>query len=387
MGLFVSWDAGGSWSEAPLSNLPTVAVHDVLVHPRENDLIVGTHGRAIWIFDDATPLQQWPAARDGEGAHLFPVRPALRFPTRFTRYGLGDKTHRAPNPPYGALLTYFLPESLEPVEGAAEEAAADEDGADEAAAEDAEPRLTLEILGAGGEVLRTLESLPLSAGLHRVAWNLATDGPAQRRPDTGEYSEFRDPPRGPYVLPGTYTARLTVDGEVSEAEVVVEVDPGVGADAAALEAQHDAATTLNGLVSEFNLALRRLDSVAQQLEARKATAELLEVEFSAEAEEQIEKFEEAFADLMARLARGDDKPFWSQGPRLTERLSDLFSSVDGQFAAPTDAQQSLLGELVKEAEEARRLLSDFHRVGLKELNETLSASGLPPIAAPAPAAP
>ncbi len=139
LGLYASHDEGKSWRRSHLKNFPTVAVHDILVHPRDNDLILGTHGRALWVFDDATPLQQWDPAAPLQ-AQLFDVRPALRFPSRFTRYGLGDKEFRAPNPPAGALITYALPEKM-----ALEEAPKPE-GPDAKPAEKKPERVKLEIL-------------------------------------------------------------------------------------------------------------------------------------------------------------------------------------------------------------------------------------------------
>ncbi|MGB6000313.1 MAG: glycosyl hydrolase, partial [Thermoanaerobaculia bacterium] len=229
LGLYASYDSGGSWQQMHLKNLPTVAIHDILVHPRENDLILGTHGRAIWIFDDATPLQQFSDEVAAEKAALFEMRPAIRFPTRFTRYGLGDKSHRAPNPPAGALITYFLQEKIEEEKSGKE----GEDGEDAVKPDDAEEkgkkeeRIKIEILDSAGEVIRTLdgEKLGKEAGLNRVAWNLAADPARPRNDEKPEPSFFRPEPRGPMVLPGTYTVRLTVDGESHDQPVEVGVDP------------------------------------------------------------------------------------------------------------------------------------------------------------------
>src|SRR5262249_2080547 len=84
LGLFASWNGGKDWLPLNLKNLPNVAVHDILVHPRENDLILATHGRSIWIFDDASPIQQMNQQILDSSAHLFPIRPALRFKSMFT---------------------------------------------------------------------------------------------------------------------------------------------------------------------------------------------------------------------------------------------------------------------------------------------------------------
>ncbi|MGH9332577.1 MAG: WD40/YVTN/BNR-like repeat-containing protein, partial [Vicinamibacteria bacterium] len=158
LGLYATRDGGTSWERLHLKNLPTVAVHDLMIHPRENDLIVGTHGRGLFLFDDATPIQRIAETRD-KSAHLFPIRRAVRFQVKPTRYGIGDKTYVGPNPPYGALASYFLKEEL-----------------DEKAA------LKLELLDEGGSVLRTIEKLPRKAGVQRTSWDLNLEPPAPRKP-------------------------------------------------------------------------------------------------------------------------------------------------------------------------------------------------------------
>ena len=278
LGLYASYDTGGSWQRMHLKNLPTVAIHDILVHPRENDLILGTHGRAIWIFDDATPLQQFSDEVAAQKAALFEIRPAIRFPTRFTRYGLGDKSHRAPNPPAGALITYFVQEKIEEEKPGKK----GEDGEDAEKPDDAEEngkkeeRIKIEILDSAGEIIQTLdgEKLGKEAGLNRVAWNLAADPARPRKDEKPEPSFFRPEPRGPMVLPGTYTVRLTVDGESHEQPVEVGIDPMVAVSAADLATEYSVASELTAMQSAVNDGLRGLDALKSQLEARRATVKL-----------------------------------------------------------------------------------------------------------------
>ena len=107
--LYVSLNGGREWKRF-MNGLPTVRIDDILVHPRDNDLIVGTHGRSIWIIDDITPLQQLSDAVMSTEAHLFEPRPATRWAedTMLAR-GLGAAKHfRAPNPPGGTMISYYL---------------------------------------------------------------------------------------------------------------------------------------------------------------------------------------------------------------------------------------------------------------------------------------
>ncbi len=148
-GVFFSIDAGKQWSSLKL-NMPTVAFHDLLIHPRDNDLIAATHGRGIWILDDISPLQQATAQVLGNDAQLFEVRPATRW-LRIQRggYGRGDLYFKGENPPAGGLVHYYLK------------------SAPQAAA-------TIEITD--GDQRKTTYLLDeAKAGINRIAWDLRWD--------------------------------------------------------------------------------------------------------------------------------------------------------------------------------------------------------------------
>ena len=401
LGLFASWDRGRSFRELDLANLPTVPVHDLLVHPTENDLVAGTHGRAIWVFDDATPIQEWRDSIADEPAHLFPVRPALRFPMMFTRYGMGDKAHTAPNPPYGATIAYFLEEGIEkkPGEGPGEEeegasgtsdveTEAEEGGPEEMkeitadAPPEPEPpaeRLTLEILDASGEIVRSYEQkdLPTKAGVNRFTWDLAAEPPALRDPSQAmEGNEFFGPPRGPEVLPGTYTVRLTLDGRSMETPVEVRVDPSVGASPEAIRAQHEAAAELTEMRSGVNRALRALDVVAAELSMRESHLERLEREVPPAVEAAWKAREERMRELAIRLGGQEGEPFWSQSPPLERHVVALMGSVDSGFGAPTAAQREELEALRGEVARALGDVNVFLAQGMAGLNQELTEAGL-----------
>ncbi|HEV7502376.1 MAG TPA: hypothetical protein VGQ33_20310, partial [Vicinamibacteria bacterium] len=120
-GLFLTVDRGGHW--AALGDLPTVAVDDILVHPRDHDLVVATHGRSLYILDDAAPLARITPEVVAAKAHLFPPRPAQGlYPLPgFADWAGTSGFYRGANPPAGAILTYWVKEDLaEPVKIAIE---------------------------------------------------------------------------------------------------------------------------------------------------------------------------------------------------------------------------------------------------------------------------
>ncbi|MEM7203116.1 MAG: hypothetical protein AAF628_22840 [Planctomycetota bacterium] len=388
LGLFVSRDRGARWERAHLKNLPAVAVHDVLVHPRDNDLILGTHGRGIWLFDDATPLQQFGPEIAAQPAHLFPVRDALRFASRGYRYGLGDAVATAANPPSGALITYWLREGVEPPEEGGDASAdkrgeASDDAGDPA---DDEDLVRIEILGGDGTVLRSLKKVGTEQGLNRVAWDLAMDAPTTREGPKGgdEGGDFDDPPRGPMALPGTYTVRLTAFGEVRETPVRVTVDPALGATGEALERQHEVAVELCRWRDAVGKTLRSLDSLRAQAKHRRETVEHLEREIDEELDAAFRRHEERLDEAVGRLARDEDEPTWSQGPRLGDRLMSLFFRVDSQFRAPTAAQLQHLQELRGEAQAALDAANQLFDVHAPAFNAVLEAHAMPPLLVPEP---
>ena len=359
LGLYASYRSGGPWTRLHLENLPTVAVHDVLVHPRDNDLVLGTHGRSIWIFDDAGPLQQLTPELLSKPVHLFEVRPALRHATKPTRYGIGDGVYRGPNPPYGALITYHLkakPEKDAPIK--------------------------LEVLGSDGRVVREVRKLAAEAGLNRVAWDLNADPPVQRRerPEGEEEDDFRGPPRGPKVLPGTYTVRLTAGKAVLETAVEVHFDPTVAVAAVDLERQHEVASALLRMRNDVTDVLKGLDALKRQIEDRRKLAR--SAKGAEELVEALEGRSEQVDAVAGRLARPEGKPTWSEPARLAERLASLFMGIDGANAAPNAAQMGYLEELRGEHRSALAAAGEEAAALAAQLNDLLGRHELPPVVGP-----
>ncbi|MDJ0840625.1 MAG: hypothetical protein QNK37_29210 [Acidobacteriota bacterium] len=365
LGLFASYDRGGNWQKLHLKNFPTVSVHDVLIHPRDNDLILGTHGRAIWVFDDATPLQQFAGVHKKGKPHLFDVRRAYRFPVKFTRYGLGDKVKTMPNPPFGALITYYLPEDMGPPK--------DKPKDKDAAAEKPKPRVSVEILDSGGKVVRKLKKPGTAMGLNRVSW--ALDGAlARARSDRDEGPSWWGPRRGPYVPAGSYKARLTVDGKSYETSIEVAIDPNVPFSKEDMEAQYVMTTTLRDLISEANDMLRMTDALEGQIGDRRETAKKLKLKDKA-LTDALKDFEKQMKDLRNILIRKEGKTFWSQGNYLKDNLEELVRNVNGAYRAPFKAQQDLLVELTAEMEAARKAYADLTEEALTKVNNALESAG------------
>jgi photosystem II stability/assembly factor-like uncharacterized protein len=251
LGIWVSFDGGARWSSFR-NNMPPVPVRDIQIHPRDNDLIVATHGRGLYIMDDITPLQH-VADSIRTDAQLFDVRPATRWTVWGKDGNLGQGVWRAPNPPAGAVINYFLKDAPK---------------------ED----VVITISDASGATVRTVRRAPGNAGVNRALWDLRYDGPRQPAgggrggrggaPDGAEGEEGGGGRFGggaPFVMPGDYTVKLRAGGKELAKTVKVDIDPRVPATPADLQAQLDTALTLRDLASTANTAIERSNSLIQQL--------------------------------------------------------------------------------------------------------------------------
>ncbi len=248
--LFASTDAGETWSRMP--GLPTTAYDDLVIHPREKDLVVGTHGRGIWIVDDTRPLAEWNAEIADARAHLFSIRPGtILHYWKDTSYR-GQAEFHGENPPDGALITYLLGPG----------------------GEDA----TLTITGPSGALVRTME-VPGAQGLHRVNWDLrhglAGEDPAWAPQDTGVLPRPTER-RGPLVSPGTYTVTLESRGIRMARTVEVRSDPDSPATLAQQREREAFLLTLLSLEREIEESTSRITSLRES--GQRGAQELRDVE-------------------------------------------------------------------------------------------------------------
>ena len=343
IGLYVSVTGGTSWFRLG-GNLPAVPVHEVLVHGRENDLIVGTHARGIWILDDASAIQELAAAA-AKPMHLFAMRTATRFASKTTKTGsLGDALFRGANPPYGAIIRYHL--ATKPAAGTP---------------------VRIEVRDSAGTLVRSLASVPREAGINTTAWNLAYEAPRVRRPVAADDPEvsFFGAQSGPRVLPGRYRVRLVVGDQQVEQPLTVRVDPTVTVSAEALREQFTLAMQLRDLQSLVNDTLRALDGRKAELEVRKRAAEAMPNGAGRQVAQQLGSELKAVNDLLDMLAKPSIAPYWSEGPRIADRIGGLLRNLEAINAAPTGPQRGLSTELATELRTALDAVArQLNRMGI-----------------------
>ncbi|NNF60907.1 MAG: glycosyl hydrolase [Gammaproteobacteria bacterium] len=232
-GVFFTQDRGRKWIQLK-GGFPTIAVRDLEIQQREQDLVIGTFGRGIYILDDYTPLRVPFSQLADSAARLFPVKDALLY-IEGSKWGgnekgsMGHGFYAAPNPPYGAVFTYYLRDGLKTRKDARREKEKEvrKEGGDtpypewnalRAEDREQEPKVFVVVRDSDGAVVNRVSG-PTNKGIHRIAWDLRLAAPDPvKLGDQGFRSPWASDPIGPLALPGRYTATLVtaVDGKWSD---------------------------------------------------------------------------------------------------------------------------------------------------------------------------
>jgi hypothetical protein len=324
-GLFVSLDRGAHWTR--WKGMPTVAIYDLVVHPRDNDVILGTHGRSFIVIDDISPLQHMSTAVLSSPSHVFTIAPAVQFNPNENGWFLGGRSFRAPNREFGAFVNYHL-------------------------RSEATDDVAIAISDAAGTVVRRLKG-PKTAGLHRVVWDLRAEpvGAATR----GLAGAYVLTNLGPFVIPGEYAVQVTVDGRVDSKTVTVRPDPLVEISATD---RHTLYRTLLTLTDLQRAAAAAADATTKLDQRMKEIGETLKPHANAPAalKTAVANLTKQVTELRTSIAgsgQGGGGGFGGGTQPLRNRINSLKSEVIGSQSLPTRVQsgrvetlQTQLSELV-----------------------------------------
>jgi len=388
-GLFVTLNRGGTWQRIT-ANLPTVRIDEITLHPRDNAMILATHGRAIWILDNLAPIQELAAAETtAADAKLFSMPPAamLRRPARDRNYEFwGDQTYYGENPPQAAVISWYSTRQVNSV--------------------------ALRITDAAGRQVREISGPVLTnstrAGMQAACWDLRVQpapsaAPGGRGGDQGGRQGGRGQNQqsspfgagcaaggggfvgfgggggggtpGPYVLPGIYTVALVVDGKPVETRPLrVLADPEVALTEVERKRMYDMAMEmhdLQGRAAEITNALtaidRQIPEVSETVSSRS--------DLPADVKTSFEAVEKVLATLTTRFAapaggRGFGAGDGRGGAQdsLNSRLASVKNGLMGGMpptAQTQDAYKRAKAEVPKAIAEAQAFLLKM---------QTLSAS-------------
>jgi photosystem II stability/assembly factor-like uncharacterized protein len=389
-GIFTTLDGGGSWIQLK-SGMPTVAVRDLEVQRRENDLVAASFGRGFYILDDYTPLRELSDAMLQQEAKIFPIKTALWYVPARPLAGdgkafQGASFYVADNPPFGATFTYYLKESLKTREAerqSAEGKIAKEGGDvfypswEDLKAEDREerPAVVLTIRDEDGNVVRRIKG-SASSGVHRTSWDF-------RYPGYTPIS-LQGEGNGPLAVPGQYTVSIDklVDGTLTQlvAPTAFQVEPlhefqGSPAERDALLAFQKQAGELQRAVMG---AARAAQNAAEDIDYIKRAIEVspqLNLDLYAEAR----ALELRMMDLQERLSGDRTRPRRAEPgmPGITSRVQQVVRGSYSSTSGPTATHQRNY-EIA--AEEFSAILGDLRTLietDLPAFEDRLEAAGVP----------
>jgi photosystem II stability/assembly factor-like uncharacterized protein len=377
-GVMVSRDDGKNWQ--PLqSGLPNVCVNDLVV--KDNDLVVATQGRSLWILDDFSPLREWSSKVRKEPLHVFNIPPTTRWRSGggfgFTGIGAAD------NPPTGTVVSYHLDKKTD-------------------------KPLKLQILDAAGKVVFeakgkkdkstavgaptpkdddeeddeiTEMELPNERGLHRVVWNLLTKG-AEAIP--GARVDSGNPRIGIPVPPGKYTLKLTADGTTATTPFEVVADPRVQTD---YNEQYELALKVRDDITTLTRTVQQVRAVQRQLLARNKllTGDKKFDALRKASKELADKFEALEGKLHNPKARITyDILAQKGGAKLYSQLVYTYGNLIDADGPPTQGVKEIYAE---QAAELRKLIDEFKALttgDLAKLNDEAKKLELPTIFVPPP---
>ena len=347
-GLYVSNDGGAQWAQFKGSHFPNVAVRDIVIHPRDNDLVIATHGRGIWIIDDITPLRALSPQLQHEEVAFVASRAVQQRIEAQGGWPNGAAGFSGDNPPDAAVITYY--QRSRHLYG----------------------RMKIEVLNAAGKVI---DELPASkrAGLNRVTWNMREKPP--RVPPAVQLAGAST--QGPRVLPGVYTVRLTKNGKAIETRLTVGLDRRAVFTVADRKAQYDAVMQVHAMFGRESALMDRIlflrEAVAQ---SRAAVAQ------DAQLSQALDRLGASVDEVRRQIVATTEGGAITGEERLREHTDQLYGAMLNYEGKPGSYQLANIKALQRELDDVTRQFSVLTDKDLPALNAALKAKNLAPVAVP-----
>ena len=377
--VFVSFNDGDEWQSLRL-NMPATSIRDLVIH--NDDIVVGTHGRSFWILDDITPLRQ--IGQEVAAADAFLFKPELAYRVRWnnnTDTPLPPEEPAGKNPPDGAMIDYYLkstptnPITLEIFD-------ADKKLVRRFASNDKPEPVDEKEQNIPMYWVRPQQILPAEPGMQRFIWDMHFPPPEGQRAEFPIAAIDHDTPRlplGPWILPGTYTLKLTVNGQSLTQPLIVKMDPRVQISSAGLREQFNLSMkAYDGVekIHELLLKVNRLDGQFKDLHQRASQSAI---------NDSLTSFEQEINSIVGRggggrrfrrASAGAAEPTFNSVAGDLQGLMDLFQGAD---AVPTTQGVTALDTTEKHLTNLFKRWNNLESSGLAKINEQLRTAGLPAI--------
>jgi photosystem II stability/assembly factor-like uncharacterized protein len=348
-GLWVSIDGGKSWAQFKGNHFPAVAVRDLAVQPRDNDLVLATHGRGIWIIDDITPLRALTPDLLRQDVAFVSARPVQQRIEGQGGWANGDAVFVGDNPPDAAVINYYQRERH--LFG----------------------KMKLEVLDSSG---RVIDELPASKrlGLNRVTWTMRAKPP---RVPPGAQVSFAGT-RGPRLVPGVYRVRLTKGDKVSETKLTVGLDHRAKFSEADRKAQFDAAMKVHALFGEESALMDRI------LALRKALAQTgAALPEGDPLRKNISDFDGKVDAVRKKIVATTEGGAITGEERLREHTDQLYGAILSYEGKPGAYQIAYIDSLKRELDDVTKEFDQLLIQELPALNDSLKSQGQQPLSPPA----
>lgn len=381
-GLYISFDRGDHWQELK-NNLPRVPVDDIQTQPRENDLILATHGRSVWILDSISALEQMNAKTLESPVEVFNVRPATMWKMREKRSFDGHDVFEGANPPEGAIIDFW------------------------AKAKPDAKEVKIEVLDAAGKHVATVKPPALDAGVNRVIWDMRFDRPVpltRQQEEAAERAAAAGSPRqnlgGPLVEPGEFTVEISIGSNKSSKKFTVEDDPRITWFSAADRAKRR--TAINDLV----VLAKQADEQRKKFTAADSSLTALEASWkrpdAAKVPDNIKKMADSLHKSMSdlrndfanrgfggeqQMSADERKEVLSRPepefvlPPLGNRVNQLTNQLESFSAAPSQTQLEQIAIVKKAIADAGQKLNALGQEVTK-FNEAMNAAKVPFVPVP-----
>ena len=382
-GVYVSFDDGENWQSLQ-QNLPAAPIHDFVI--KENDLVVATHGRSFWVLDDLTPLHEITDELAKAEAHLFQPRTAYRFPVR--RGGLGGSEGRNYDRGDGAIIFSWdqttSPEG-QPIRRFLDAGANPPDGVTVSyyLGQEPEGEVLLTFEDQRGEVIKSFSSALSSAneddlrvsarqGLNRFIWDMRYPDAVKHSSSVGAEGYFSTL-RGPMAPPGVYTVALSVAGKRWTQSFEIRKNPLITASQDDIEAEFQLLLEIRDKLSESQEAVRRLQSIRDQLEGWVRRTEGTQAyETVEQAAQGIKEKLGAIEEELARTAPG-------QPMKLGDKLAGLSVIVASADERPTQQSYEVFRDVGARVDLQARNLRQIEEYDLRRFVEVLNELGVPSV--------
>lgn len=347
-GLWISMDEGAAWSRYTGGDFPNVAVRDLVIHPRDHDLVIATHGRGIWIIDDITPLRALTPDTLTKAATFLQTTPAVQRFNAFGGWANGDAEFIGRNPPNDALITYYLQKRH--IFG----------------------DMKLEVYDEAGKLVQTLPTSK-RRGLSRVAWSMRLPPPRMPPAATAAFGV------GPRLLPGTYTVKLTEGGQHITTPLRVESDPRSVHTIEDRRAQFDLSMRLYGMLNDMTSVVERMNGLRGALEGRAAQRTSPNDPLAI----QLRRASGAVDELRKKIVATKEGGAITGEERLREFLTELYGSVVNYEGRPSAAQAARTDAIAREMADVSDAFEKWLTKELVPINAALVAHKLQRIKVPA----